>query len=226
MVDTRISLVTNRHVVDHDDDLILHISPRGSSNPTRLSLKAFRTDADPIWVPHPDPTVDVAVTGSIQGWLNQKGLDPLPWIPWPIALNVAGMRAQEITEGDAVFLLGYPRGIVPPGQTHHPIVRRGGIARVQDTLDTADRAFLVDAPAFPGNSGGPVILEPRFHQVDPTATPLDSGTALLGIISSAHLFPDPSGVSHYMGLSAVFTVDCIDEALDEHDRLHPGRGQP
>jgi hypothetical protein len=219
MIDVRITLVTNRHVVDHEMDLILHLNPRGSSKPARLALKSYRADDDPVWVGHPDPTVDVAVTGAVQGWLNKAELDPLSSIPWPIALDLQEMRQQRVTEGDAVFLIGYPRGIVPSGEVHHPVVRRGGIARIQDTYQQGGRDFLIDAPAFPGNSGGPVILAPRFHQVDPKADPVNPGTALLGIISSGQKYPGKDGVDHFMGLNKVFTVDAIAEAIDEHDRL-------
>jgi len=64
-----------------------------------------------------------------------------------------------ISEGDSVYVLGYPMDLQNP-DWHHMIIRSGIIARMRDMLDGVNSNFLLDAPVFPGNSGGPVILKP------------------------------------------------------------------
>ena len=41
------------------------------------------------------------------------------------------------------------------------IVRSGCIARIRDALLATSKELLIDAPIFPGNSGGPVVTKPE-----------------------------------------------------------------
>ena len=60
------------------------------------------------------------------------------------------------------------------------ILRQGIIARIQDWLRGDEYTFLIDAPAFPGSSGGPVVLKPEGVAIKDT-TPI-THSLLIGMI--------------------------------------------
>jgi S1-C subfamily serine protease len=85
-------------------------------------------------------------------------------------------------------------------------------------LSGAEREFLLDAPVFPGNSGGPVFVVPneRAGHHSPTAY-------LMGIVAYAINYQD-TAVSQQTsrprvyfeensGLSAAYPIDCVADAL-------------
>jgi hypothetical protein len=61
-------------------------------------------------------------------------------------------------------------------------VRQGAIARIRDYLELAAKSFLLDCPAFPGNSGGPVVLKQERYAVEGT-TPIPA-SYLIGVVQS------------------------------------------
>ena len=89
-------------------------------------------------------------------------------------------EAAQPTEGDGVFLIGFPLGMVGKAR-NFPVVRQGVIARIRDCLLGHEDTFLIDAPSFPGNSGGPVILRPTSTAVVDTKAITHS--LLVGVIS-------------------------------------------
>lgn len=66
--------------------------------------------------------------------------------------DTESMLSSGVTEGDFVYLLGFPMALVGDHRAA-VIVRSGSIARVQDLFAGVGRSFLVDASVFPGNSG-------------------------------------------------------------------------
>src|SRR5208282_3835840 len=67
-------------------------------------------------------------------------------------------------------------------QRNYAIVRPGAIARVSDLIQSAATVFLIDSHVFPGNSGGPVILEPSLLAIQGTK---NNNTAyLIGMVSA------------------------------------------
>ena len=62
-------------------------------------------------------------------------------------LSVNQMRSEGVSEGDGVFILGFPMGIVAP-QKKNVIARVGAIARIRDTLEGSESTFLIDANIF------------------------------------------------------------------------------
>jgi hypothetical protein len=67
------------------------------------------------------------------------------------------LKNLEVAAGDGVFVLGFPTGLAGV-QRNYVIVRQGCIARISEMLDGAAPGFLIDAPVYPGNSGGPVVM--------------------------------------------------------------------
>lgn len=105
-------LVTNRHVASAAAELVILFTPRGSL-PAKITLAADVSTGESIWVGHPNPAVDVAVTGALHGALKQIGLvDRLPPLLSTKAFSVERMKALEIVEGDSIFVAGFPMGIV------------------------------------------------------------------------------------------------------------------
>ena len=93
-------------------------------------------------------------------------------------------KAQEIgvSEGDGVFAIGFPMGLVGYEDQIFPIVRQGCLARVQDWLSGRADTILIDASIFPGNSGGPVFLRPSTVAIEGTKSNLHS--YLIGMVSA------------------------------------------
>jgi hypothetical protein len=87
---------------------------------------------------------------------------------------------------DRAVFFGFPGGDVAT-QAVDPLARAGVVAyiatnpdlRIDGRLLVDNSIFLVDAPAFPGNSGGPLIRE---------QLPLQGGVHLCGLVTGGSLF--------------------------------------
>ena len=90
------------------------------------------------------------------------------------------MAEMGITEGDFVYVLAYPMGLVGH-DSHYVIAKSGSIARITDVLERRSDDFLVDAFVFHGSSGGPVVTKPEFSNVEGTR-PTDKAY-LVGMVS-------------------------------------------
>lgn len=108
---------------------------------------------------HPDPDVDLAVL-PLDAMQLPPDLVPNRFLTLKShAVTVEDLRSSEFSEGNEVFILGFPLGIAGADQ-NYVIVRHGVIARIQDWYDGRSKDFLIDSSIYPGNSGGPVILKP------------------------------------------------------------------
>ena len=127
---------------------------------------------------------------------------------------------NEVTEGDRVFVLGFPMGLVDSSR-QYVICRGGVIARVRDYLEEKTSDFLVDATVFPGNSGGPVILCPTSTAIEGTKPVARAD--LIGVVKSYVPYADLAVSSQTRkprimfeensGLAAVEGVDAILETV-------------
>ena len=142
------------------------------------------------------------------------------------ALNKSNMEDLEITEGDFLYLLGFPMGLVAQDR-QHVILRQGVIARIRDMYEKRSTDYIVDALVFPGNSGGPVILKPEAISIEGTKSNLNA--SLIGLIKSYIPYQDiaisqqtqrPRVIfEENSGLSLVEPVDHIIETILEHKRI-------
>jgi hypothetical protein len=221
-------LVTNRHVVEAAETLQVLLNPRDSPQ-VRIGVPTEFDDGLPVWVAHPDPTVDIAVTGAIHGQLKQLGLvEQLAPLLSSQAYSVDEMEGHGIAEGDTAFVLGFPMGMVEEARAR-PILRGGVIARIQDAYYEGSREFFVDAQVFPGNSGGPVFLPPPLFGVTDVSPPQAGG--LIGVVKQTISYNDVAispqtgetrvVFSENSGLAVVQTVDCLNEAVNHFEEIYP-----
>lgn len=209
-------LVTNKHVID---DGVRDIR---FNHPGYGSLEVFPIDSvtDGDWTTHPNGA-DVAVIPLLSPGpltLGRKVMEA------EIFLGDVGTPSDEefaaIAEGNGVFLIGFPLGLTGKAY-NYPIVRYGVISRIQDWLSKTEDTFLIDAPAFPGNSGGPVIIRPDETAISGT-NPI-TYAYLIGMVSGNITFEDvavsvqtrkPRVVfTENTGLSVVVPINSVKETL-------------
>lgn len=174
-------LVTNRHVfqqaIQRSDILHARFNKlmETGSNMYEIGLKGAS------WTVHPDPAVDVAVLSINPSVLESDGIEFDFFQADNHVFTLEQARDSEISEGDGVFVLGFPLGQAGE-ERNYAIVRQGIIARAQDWLKGNSRTFLIDASIFPGNSGGPVLTKPDSIAIKGTKSNTRCG--LIGMVSS------------------------------------------
>jgi S1-C subfamily serine protease len=102
------------------------------------------------------------------------------------------------------------------------IVRQGIIARVDEEV-LEEGFYYIDASAYPGNSGGPVIIKPEVVAIEGTKS--NSSAGLIGVISSGETYSDvaisqQTGEAKVIfteqtGLVRIVPVEFIYEIIDE-----------
>ena len=169
-------LVTNKHVMEGGIRDIRFNHPAYDS----LEVHPIRAVTDGDWTTHSDGA-DVAVIPLLSPGPLTLGRDVMEAeifvgdVGTPSAKDLNAM-----TEGIGVFLIGFPLSLIGDAR-NFPIVRSGVIARIQDWLSGEEDAFLIDAPAFPGNSGGPVIVRPDTTAI--SGTTAITQALLIGVVS-------------------------------------------
>jgi len=205
-------LVTNRHVVDRDGSLLVRVNPLATGAAREYEVPAGIGH----WTPHPDPGIDVAVTPVNTDLIQQEGLDVYFIQSDTDCAMVERMRDEGVTEGDLIYVLGFPMGLVG-GERDAVIARLGCIARVRDLLDGVVNSYIIDGSVFPGNSGGPVLLRPESYAV--SGTPAVATAYAIGVVSGFLHYPDvavsqQSGRPRVVfeensGLGVVFPMDDV-----------------
>ena len=110
------------------------------------------------WYPHPTEDVAVCPTGPLEGY----AFDSLAYDSSDSNIVVrANAASHGITEGDEVYILGYPTGSMY-GLRDYPVVRGGMVGQLQGWLNGEHPTFLVSGSVFPGNSGSTVLTKPQF----------------------------------------------------------------
>lgn len=213
-------LVTNKHVLDgHSKVWIKFNSVSGSgSQDFDISLKA--KNGRELWIRHSDDDVDLGAIFVNAKILQSKNMRFSFFQDDDHSYTIAQLRSEGITEGDGVYVLGYPMGLVDSGW-QAVICRSGCIARIQDVLNVGTGDFLVDASIFPGNSGGPVVLQPESTAI--TGTKSISRANLIGVVQAYLPYQDIAislqtkrpriTFDENSGLASVIPVDRLDELM-------------
>lgn len=224
-----VHLVTNTHVLTDHAQVWLKFNSSTGVGSTDFPAQLIDEDGTPLWSAH--PTADVAAVGINHEVLREAGSKSGIFLSDRNVTNVKGMKEHGATEGDGVFLLGFPMGLVDAGR-QYVIVRAGCLARVRDLLAGLRTDFLVDALVFPGNSGGPVLSRPELAKLQGTSA-MDR-TALIGIVSGYIPYRDvaispqtnrPRVIfEENSGLATVLPTDVIEEVarIERERRLKFG----
>ena len=216
-------LVTNRHVFEGMDKLSVRFNRTAGSGPMFYDLLLRESDGSIFWTAHRDSNCDVAVVPIQEKLLTDDGIDYKCLNgSQEHMLSVERAKSIQISEGDGVFVLGFPLGVVGK-ERNYTIVRQGTIARVRDWLEGNSREILIDALVFPGNSGGPVFIKPELTRIE--GTKANATPHLLGMVSKYLPYADiavspqtgnPRVVfQENSGLAVVVPIDVIQETVLE-----------
>jgi len=216
----QIWLITNKHVLAGWKHIYVKFNSAVDPRSTDYRVTLVARNGKPRWVGHPKGSTDVAaISVPVSVLREEKRLFEYFKSEQHIATREM-LRENEITEGDRVFVLGFPMGLVDPARQY--VICRGGVlARIRDFLEEKTTDFLVDATVFPGNSGGPVILCPSALAIRGTKT-IDKAD-LIGVVKSYVPYSDLAVSSQTRkprimfeensGLAAVEPVDAILETV-------------
>jgi hypothetical protein len=220
-------VVTNKHVIAGWAEARMRCNPSGDAPAREYRLELVNSKLEPVWFGHPNPDVDIAVIEIDFAKLRQDGMQLATFISNRDG-TTAWMHEEQLTEGDDVYVLGFPMGMVG-GDRNAVIVRSGTIARVRDVLSAGAIAFLIDASVYPGNSGGPVVLKPEALAIEGTKS--HNEARLLGIVRSYVPYSDVAISSQTnrprvifeenTGLAEVHPVDLIAETVMLHRAAQP-----
>jgi hypothetical protein len=213
-------LVTNKHVFSDRQSIILQFNPSNEQAVKTYHVKL--TDGEKVlWTGH--PTADAAVALMDPHILKKDERRYNVFRSDQDFVNIDKMASLGISEGDFVYILGYPLGLVDQ-ERHYVIVRSGVIARIRDVLERRKSDFIIDASVFPGSSGGPVITKPEIVRIE--GTECVSRSYLIGIVHSYISYVD-SAISaqtqrvrvtfeENSGLARVTPSEHILEAVEAH----------
>ena len=214
----KVFLVTNRHVVEGSDVIVTRFN-RPLNRPSQIfPIESKAMDESTRWTTHPRGA-DVAVIPISVETLNQYGIEIEIFQGNKDTISLEEAQ-QLISEGDGVFVLGFPMGLAGE-ERNYTIVRHGTIARIQDWFQ-GNPNILIDSFIFPGNSGGPVVTKPE--QVRITNTQSIMSSRLIGMVSS-YISYEEVAISEQTdkrrmvfqensGLAVVVPIDVIQETVD------------
>lgn len=217
----QIYLITNRHVLNNKQSIILKFDTTDPAKPSILyNVDLFDIHGNAIWIGHPNPIVDVAIIHINPNAIKQENVDLSFFASNKHTLDKAGLIQEEVSEGDRIYALGFPMSLVGT-QRQYVIARNGCIARIRDYIDGHALDFLIDSTVFPGNSGGPVIIAPESVSIDGTKAKHNAN--LIGVVKS-YLYYQDNAVSQQTGhvrisfqensgLTSVEPVDHIKETI-------------
>jgi S1-C subfamily serine protease len=214
-------VVTNKHVLAGKPQITLRFNSLDGTRVFDYSTP-LESNGEMIWVGHSSADVDVAVFNINPTVLEKDGAEFSFFYLDEHVMGVAKLKAEGVSEGDGVFVLGFPMGIVAP-QRKNVIARMGALARIRDVLDGHQSSFLIDANIFPGNSGGPVVIRPDMNCIQNTKS--INRAALIGIVKSYVPYKDiaisqqtgnPRVIfEENSGLALAETVDSIQATVEE-----------
>lgn len=217
--------VTNKHVLQNQDQIVLRFNSKDNTLSKDYDISLINGN-EAIWIGHQNPNIDVAVFAVNTQILDEENMQYAFFTSDSNVFKKDDLLSVEASEGDFIYVLGFPLGIVDASKKH-VILRSGVIARVRDLLEGHSSNFIIDASVFPGNSGGPVILKPEFLGIE--GTKINSRAALIGIVKSYIPYQDiaispqtnrPRIVfEENSGLAYVEPVDYIFETIEEYKRI-------
>ena len=224
----RILLVTNKHVLVPHTSVKLRLNHvDDGAAPENFTVPLKDEKGNDSWVGHSDTNVDVGVIQLSATMMEEKGIQFGYYREDMNVATIEDLRAAGVSEGDGVFVVGFPLGLVDL-ELITPILRQGAIARIRGVLSGNQSEYLIDAPVFPGNSGSPVILRPESTYI--SGTQPQRNARLIGMVKSVISVSNtattqdganiPIVFQDNVNLANVIPMDFIVETVDEHDLKH------
>lgn len=222
----RVYLVTNRHVVGGRQKLLIRLNPRGPDPAVEYEQELLR-DGMPVWFAPSNEQIDIALIHVDAPSLRKEGIEFDYFRSDRDVLFRSTATEMGVMEGDGVFCLGFPLGLVDRDR-NYVIARQGAIARISDCLAGLSDDFLLDILIFPGNSGGPVIIRPEAVAIQGTSK--IPGAYLLGVIRGYVPYIDIAysvqtqkpriTFEENSGLAAAIPMDAVRDSIGEYLSQH------
>lgn len=186
----RLFVVTNKHVYQNQKtkEFLREVFFRFNTLDNKshyFKVSLLKDDGKPLWLMHKDEKVDLAVLPINATAINDAKINYY-FFNGDDLFYAKDFATKNIATGDGLFVLGFPMRISGKAR-NFVIVRQGIIARVDEEV-LEDAFFYIDASAYPGNSGGPVIHKPEIVAI--TGTQSNSSAGLIGVISSGETYSD------------------------------------
>jgi hypothetical protein len=184
-----VHLITNKHVVGGRKEIYLLFNPEGDEAAKKYKIDLYENGV-PIYKSHPDEKVDVSAVPLSMDYYRQLQADQVNLTAFRYdkdSYTIAEMKSLGVTEGDGVFTLGFPLGLVGESR-NYTILRMGAIARINDLLEGSSTDFIIDSLVFPGNSGGPVVLKPEIMFIK--GSQHNTQSRLIGMVKSSITYRD------------------------------------
>lgn len=171
-------LITNRHVIENKNHLIIRIKKKNSDILFALRIVLQGTEHMDFSI-HSNPRIDIAAMYLPWNLFSDNDLEMNAF-----DLQNNAITSEEIVEhgggaGTIVYMLGYPMGLAIV-DSNLPICRMGCIARLHPKEIAREHVVILDIQNFPGNSGSPVITRPEIISVNNTKAMKES--SLVGIV--------------------------------------------
>jgi S1-C subfamily serine protease len=224
-----IFVVTNKHVLDDTETIYLRFNPESPDQSKIFPINLVDESGNCIWTGHQDSEIDVAAIHIDPTKLNEFGIKYSYFRSDKEILTKKQMIKGGMTEGDSIYVLGFPLGIV--GISRNYVISRSGIiARIKEYFENHSTYFLIDSSVFPGNSGGPVINKPEIHGIEKTG--IVQNSFLIGMVQQYIPYYDKAiseqtnNVRVFFvensGLAAIIPTNYILETLDDaNSKLNP-----
>lgn len=207
--DTRLFLVTNRHVIfdrpsGHAPDSLeieLHINSGNLAESTGYSIPLYNNRGEILWRQAADTAGDVDVA------VIELDRSALPATALYRAFGVANLYdpASPIEIGSQLLVVGFPLGF--HDTLHHlPLVRQAVCASAFGLRFQGKGYFITDARTHRSSSGAPVVM--RSYSADPLLG--DLPWILLGVHSARiDIVPRDIQLDEALGLNCVWYADIL-----------------
>ena len=220
----KLFLVTNRHVFynNKNKEYVKEILFRFNTTESKshhFKVSLLNADGTATWSMHGNEKVDLAVLPINADAMTEVKID-FYFFRENDLFFAKDFGTKNISTGDGLFVLGFPMSISGKAK-NFVIVRQGIIARVDEEV-LEEGFYYIDASAYPGNSGGPVIVKPEIVSIQGTAS--NNSAGLIGVISSGETYSDVAVsqqtgeakviFTEQTGLVRVVPIECIYEIVD------------
>ncbi len=220
----KVFLVTNKHVYQNPKtkqntaEVFFRFNTQDNAS-HYFKVPLLKEDNTPLWFKHNRDEVDLAVLPINPEEIVSAKIDYYFFHNTDI-FYAKDFKTNNISTGEGLFVLGFPMSLSGKAK-NFVIVRQGIIARVDEEV-LNEGYFYIDASAYPGNSGGPVVHKPEIISINGTST--NSSAGLIGVISTGVTYTDlaisqQTGEARIMfteqtGLVQVVPVELIFEIID------------